>query len=93
LQRLEMGRVDRRGIGKILDLGRRQKVCEQKESLLFGLPAELRLRIYEEYFGVGKEVVLGFKNGRLSGRVERGDKSEAYGKVDMLPLLRTCRKM
>ncbi|KAF2731516.1 hypothetical protein EJ04DRAFT_514543 [Polyplosphaeria fusca] len=81
------------------------KICDQRDSVLFGLPAEIRLQIYRYYFGADEEIVVLFQDGvihasnnlptQLARRVERRDdcSMKIPGAVSFLPLLCTCRKI
>ena len=78
-----------------------QMTYEQEGSLFFRLPSELRILIYEVYFG--GEIRIGWdeQNGRV--RAFRGSDEELGGSsvlkeekgvaVDILPLLQTCRRV
>ncbi|KAF2265931.1 hypothetical protein CC78DRAFT_615483 [Lojkania enalia] len=78
---------------------------EQVGSLLFRLPLEIREMVYREYFGKSEEVLVMLYEGRLGGWRNVGGHerlSERYvpdeewgvrGRVDVLPLLLSCRKI
>jgi hypothetical protein len=74
---------------------------EQESSLFFRMPTELRVLVYEAYFGREIKTVWDEQNGRV--RALRGSGEELGGvsvieeekgvAVDILPLLQTCRRM
>lgn len=76
----------------------RQKTFDQERSLFFRLPAEIRNKVYQEYLGYEEISVKlqgeGYLQARpLSSKKDAGEKKQHRVAMDVLPLLRTCRRM
>jgi hypothetical protein len=73
--------------------GERKKTQDQLESALFRLPAEVRIMVYEAYFG--DEIILSLGNKRLKAYRAKysvaGEDPIRF--ADVLPLLQSCRRM
>ncbi|KAF2122293.1 hypothetical protein BDV96DRAFT_594195 [Lophiotrema nucula] len=100
LRVLEKGKKRKRWGLSLLGARRRVQVEEQEESLWFRVPYEVRRMIYAEYFGGEGGVVCvtfapGLRMVGLCGRRRRGEDGDGFAaySVDVLSLLRTCRKI
>ena len=69
----------------------RKKTRDQSQSLLFRLPTEIRILVYQEY--LGREMITGmFEGGRPRGFRYCQVEGELVN-IKILGLLRTCRRV